>query len=111
DTGATDEDTLLSVAANGVLSNDTDPDVSDVLTVSAFDTRSSLGATVVVNSDGSYTYDPRTAAALQMLVEGETVTDTFSYTIIDGHGGSDTATVTITVTGKGNVEINATDTL
>ncbi|MEC5126878.1 autotransporter-associated beta strand repeat-containing protein [Verrucomicrobiales bacterium BCK34] len=111
DTGAIDEDSLLSVPANGVLSNDTDPDLSDILTVSASDTLSSLGATVVVNSDGSYTYDPRTTAALQMLVEGETVTDTFTYTVTDSNGGFDTATVTITVTGKGNVEINATDIL
>src|SRR5262249_61398862 len=30
----------------------------------------------------------------------QTATDTFSYTVDDGHGGSDTATVTVTITGE-----------
>ena len=99
DTGAITEDTVLSVPANGVLANDSDPDTGDTLTVTAFDAASAQGATVNVAADGSYTYDPTGSAALNALAAGATTTDTFSYTISDGNGGSDTATVTVTVTG------------
>ncbi len=100
DTGATDEDTVLNVAAPGVLSNDTDPDTGTTLTVSAFDATSTRGATVTVGANGSYTYDPRTSAELGNLAEGATLEDTFTYTVSDGEGGTDVATVRITVTGK-----------
>ena len=82
-----------------MLTNDTDPDSGDGLTVTAFDATSVQGATVTVAADGSYTYDPTAAAALQALAVGVTVDDSFTYTMSDGNGGSDTATVTITVTG------------
>ncbi|MDZ4781733.1 MAG: Calx-beta domain-containing protein [Planctomycetia bacterium] len=100
DTGATDEDTALSIAAPGVLTNDTDPDASDTLTVTAFDAVSAQGATVVVNANGSYAYDPRASAILGALNEGQTLEDAFTYTVSDGQGGQDIATVRITVTGK-----------
>ena len=69
------------------------------LTVDSHDTTSALGATVVVNADGSYSYDPSSAAALQALQAGDTVNDTFTYTVIDGNGVTETATVTVTVLG------------
>lgn len=94
----TDEDTVLNVAAPGVLANDSDPE-SDPLTVTAFDATSAQGATVTVNADGSFSYDPTGAAALQALAQGDAVDDTFTYTIEDPDGGSDTATVTVTVDG------------
>ena len=99
DTGATNEDTILAVAASGVLGNDSDPDTSDSITVTSFDATSSMGATVSVAADGSYSYDPTAASAIQSLAVGVTTTDSFTYTISDGNGGTDTATVTITLTG------------
>jgi VCBS repeat-containing protein len=33
------------------------------------------------------------------LGAGQTVTDTFTYTISDGNGGTDTATLTVTIFG------------
>ncbi|MDB5391320.1 MAG: hypothetical protein JWM11_6966 [Planctomycetaceae bacterium] len=100
DTGATNEDTLLTVAAPGVLGNDTDPaGIHDTLTVTGDSLTSADGAEVHVNPNGSYTYNPRTSAILQGLAVGQTTTDTFTYTISDGEGGSATGTVTITVTG------------
>jgi VCBS repeat-containing protein len=97
DAGATDEDTVLNGGAPGVLANDTDPDL-DSLTVSDHDPMSAQGAVVNVAADGSFTYDPTGAAALQALDDGESVDDTFSYTASDG-ASTDTATVTITVSG------------
>ena len=48
------------------------------------------GATLVMNSDGSFTYDDNGATALGSP-------DSFTYTIDDGNGGTDTATVAVTV--------------
>jgi VCBS repeat-containing protein len=96
DTAGTDEDTAINI---NVLANDTDPDTSDMLTVSAFDATSAKGATLTRNADGTLKYDPTTSATLNGLAAGDTTTDTFSYTASDGNGGTSTATVTITVTG------------
>ncbi|MHC4177609.1 MAG: Ig-like domain-containing protein, partial [Planctomycetota bacterium] len=91
----TDEDTLLPDTLANLAS---DPDTNDSLTFSG-NTSSALGAAVTVNPDGTFTYDPRVSATLNALALGEGQTDTFSYTVDDGNGGSDTAEVTITVDG------------
>ena len=109
DSGAIGEDTLLNVAASGVLSNDSDPE-SDPLTVTAFDALSAKGAAVTVNADGSYSYDPTGSATLNALAAGENTTDTFTYTADDGNGGTSVATVTITVTGANDGPTAADDT-
>ena len=85
DTYTTNEDVTLSIAAPGVLGNDTDPD-GDTLTVTS-NTQPANGS-ATVNANGSFTYNP------DSNFNG---TNTFSYTISDGNGGTDTATVTITV--------------
>ncbi len=96
----TNEDTVLSInAANGVLDNDTDVDTSDVLSAVPDTLVSTLGASVLLNADGSFSYDPSSATALQSLGAGSSATDTFQYTVQDGKGGSDTATAYITVAG------------
>ncbi len=108
DPDAVDDDGVVgeddAPLAGNVLANDMDVDQSDTLTVSSIEgadvgTTITLesGAVVVMQSDGSYTYDP--AGAFDDLNDGETATDSFSYTVSDGNGGSDTATVEITITG------------
>ncbi|MEW5959568.1 MAG: Ig-like domain-containing protein, partial [Chloroflexota bacterium] len=69
-----------------VLANDTDPD-GDTLTVTQF-TQGNRG-TVTANADGTLTYTPNSS------YKGD---DSFTYTISDGKGGADTATVHITTT-------------
>lgn len=64
-------DTLLTVAAPGVLGNDTDAD-GDQLTVSAFDAASVESGVVSVVADGSFTYMP---------ASGFVGSDSFGYTI------------------------------
>ena len=71
----------------------------DILTVSGFQARSDRGAAVIVNPDGSYTYDPTVSAELNALAAGLTTTDQFTYTVSDGHGGAATAAVFVTVFG------------
>ena len=48
--------------------------------------------------NGSFAYDP--FGKFDDLLAGQTATDTFSYTLSDGEGGTDTATVTITIYGN-----------
>ncbi|MEM7543351.1 MAG: Ig-like domain-containing protein, partial [Pseudomonadota bacterium] len=85
-----------------LVGNDTDPDSSDVLTVSAINTTGTLGS-VTLNS-GTVTYNPNGAFA--GLSAGMTATDTFTYTVSDGNGGTETATVTVTISGA---EVDAVD--
>ncbi len=49
---------------------------------------------------GVFTYDPN--GQFEELQGGDTATDTFSYTLSDGHGGTDSAMVTITIGGVAN---------
>ena len=65
----------------------------------AIDTSGTLGV-VINNGDGTFTYSP--SGAFEHLADGETATDTFTYTVDDGRGGTATQTVTITVNGKDN---------
>jgi hypothetical protein len=83
DAASTTEDSAVVVA---VLANDTDRD-GDTVTIASV-TQPSHGATAA-GADGKITYVP-TANFFG--------TDGFSYTIADGHGGTDTATVAVTVT-------------
>jgi len=93
DTGNTDEESVVTIDA---LSNDSDPDGSDVLSVTDLDTTGTTGQ-VVDNGDGTFDYDPD--GQFEDLAVGESATDSFDYTISDGNGESDTAAVTVTVNG------------
>ncbi|GAC1322645.1 MAG: hypothetical protein NVSMB2_20040 [Chloroflexota bacterium] len=77
--------TVLSVAAPGVLSNDTGPSGA-TLTASLVD--GALHGTVTLNTDGSFTYTP--AADF-------TGADYFTYRAVNGQVQSNVATVTVTV--------------
>lgn len=77
-----DEDNPITIS---VLANDTDAD-GDTLTIASLGTASQ--GTVVNNGDGTVTYSPN------LDYFG---TDSFIYSISDGQGGSDTATVFITI--------------
>ena len=93
DTFATDEDTAFTTGS--VLANDTDAN-NDILAVAALDTTGTIGL-VTDNGDGTFDYDPN--GQFEGLDDGESATDTFSYTVSDGNGGTDTATVTVTING------------
>ncbi|MGB2821826.1 MAG: tandem-95 repeat protein, partial [Phycisphaerae bacterium] len=68
-----------------ILANDTDVD-GDALTIAGF-THASHGV-VTANGDGTLSYAPNADWF---------GTDSFAYTVSDGNGGTDTATVTVTV--------------
>lgn len=79
---------LTAPAAQSLLNNDSDPDGSGGLTVSAFTAASTGGGAVTVAPNGSFTYNPP---------PGFSGVDTFGYTVADGEGNTVTATVSITV--------------
>jgi len=98
DNGDTDEDTLIAALTGGetnVLANDT----GEALVVTAHDALSAGRATVVVNADGTFSYDPESEFALQRLGNGDATNDTFTYTVTDAIGAVATGTVTIAVSG------------
>jgi VCBS repeat-containing protein len=95
DSVVTDADSSITVDAPGVLSNDSDPD-GDSLTVTAVDTSGTVGA-VTWSANGSFTYDPN--GQFEYLQAGNSTSDSFTYTVSDGHGGTDTATVTVIING------------
>jgi VCBS repeat-containing protein len=80
------EDTPLTVAAPGVLANDTDPDGD---TLSAALASGPSHGTLTLNANGSFTYTP------DADFNGS---DSFTYRAGDGNLASNLATVSITVT-------------
>ncbi len=81
-----------------VLSNDTDVNRDDVLSVGSLDTTGTLGS-VHLGPGGIVTYTP--GPGFGGLVAGTATTDSFAYTVSDGHGGSSRAVVTVKVTAPG----------
>lgn len=99
DAYTTTEDTLLSVAASGILGNDTDVDGTDTL-------RAVLDVNVVNGSltlypDGSFTYLPNANFS---------GSDAFTYHVNDGTGNSNTVIVNITVTPVNDAPVAVADT-
>ena len=93
-------------------SEDTDANPGQTITVtevngSTFTDGSILtlgsGALLTINSDGSFNYDPN--GVHDGLMVGQTFNETVTYTVSDGVGGTDTATVTIVVNGENLVAI------
>ena len=101
----TDEDTTLTIDDELLLANDSDPDTGDSISVASTSAISALGAFVSLDANGDVVYDPTVAAALQDLSDGESLLDTFTYTISDNHGETDTATVTIVVDGRDELNL------
>jgi len=97
DSAVTDEDTSVTVAAPGVLDNDSGLVAGDTLAVTAVDTSGTVGAVTTWSVDGSFTYDPD--GQFEYLQAGNSTTDSFTYTVTDDYGITDTATVTITING------------
>ncbi|MEA4931871.1 MAG: Ig-like domain-containing protein, partial [Anaerolineaceae bacterium] len=92
------EDGVLSVAARGVLTNDTDLDPT-ILT--AGKVSDPVNGTLTLNADGSFTYTPNA---------NFNGTDTFTYKANDGLADSNVATVTITVTAVNDAPVAVNDT-
>jgi VCBS repeat-containing protein len=129
DTDSVNEDGTVTKtgAQDDVLTDDSDPDDSATLTVTAIQpsggsssnvssgsTYDSSGTsvtgtygTLIIGADGSYTYTADQSAA-DDLDAGDTVDDVFTYTVSDGTTTT-TATITITVTGVNDTPVAQND--
>ncbi len=104
---ATDERT--PVTGNILFDNGSGADVGSDLTVTEindqgfpaeapFDFGLFSGAVVTIQSDGSFTYDPN--GAFDFLNEGQFITDSFGYTIVDDKGNVSETFVIIEIEGR-----------
>ncbi|MDA9694763.1 Ig-like domain-containing protein, partial [Candidatus Pelagibacter sp.] len=131
DTDAVNEDATITESSGSelLIADDTDADDSSSLTVtqiavtggsnSSVSSGSSYNSsgtqvtgtygTLTVGADGTYTYVADQSAA-DALDASDTVTDSFTYTVSDGNGGTDTATLIITVTGVNDAPVGVADT-
>ncbi len=121
--------TIPATTAEGnVLTNDSDPDgdalsvisiANDTDTVDLVDSTNdgvdNPSATIVgtygtltINGDGSYEYTPDQAAA-NALNQGDSETESFTYTISDGNGGEASATVSFEVNGANDAPVAIND--
>jgi hypothetical protein len=94
DSAATQQDTPVTI---GVLDNDSDPD-GDALTVTNVSDPPHGAAAINPNNTVTYTPDNHYFGS-----------DSFTYTISDGRGGTDTATVGVTVNRPANRAPDAVD--
>ena len=105
------KETGKSVDGNVLLNDTTGADTP--ITVSSGTTTGSYGQ-LVLNADGTYTYTLNgDNDAVKDLSKGQTLTDSFSYTITDSDGDSSTANLNITINGVDDKLViggNGTDT-
>ena len=105
---ATEDGGAVLLDAATLLANDTDPDFihGDALNIVGVSQAASGAAVSLLN--GNVQYDIGTL--FQSLAQGQTATDTFSYTVSDLAGATSTATVTMTVTGVNDGPVTVNDT-
>jgi VCBS repeat-containing protein len=102
----TNEDTLGTGDLNQFVA---DPDTGDTRTFTAATITTDTGATVTINANGTFSYDPRNAATLQALAVGESATDSFTYTVRDSGNVTSTGTVSVTITGVNDAPVAQND--
>jgi VCBS repeat-containing protein len=115
----TAEDAVLDfTTANNLLGNDADPNTDDntntlrIVSIeptatyvpASLQITTALGASVTLDiradrNETHITYDPRGSATLNALAQGQTIVDTFYYSVMDRYDTIGTAAVQITVTG------------
>ena len=108
DANSVTEDTAPNPITGSVLANDSDVD-GDSLSVDSIDgSAANVGTTIagtygtlLLHADGSYSYTlDNTHPAVESLDADDSLTESFGYSVTDGHGGSDSATLTITIQGQ-----------
>ncbi|WP_445400290.1 DUF4347 domain-containing protein [Zobellella sp. An-6] len=124
--GGTANGSAGSNASGNVLSNDSDVDGGDSKTVSAVRTGAESGSgdsgtigaaligqygSLTLNADGSYSYvvDESNAAVQALRVSGQILSESFTYTVTDTDGLSDTATLTIAIDGRNDAPVAVDD--
>ena len=122
--GGTANGTAGSNATGNVLANDTDVDTGDTKTVNGVAAGVQASATgsvaasvtgsygsVTIATDGSYTYtvDESNATVQALRTSGQSITDVFTYSVIDSSGLTHAAQLTITIQGANDAPTPVAD--
>ena len=90
-----------SAVASGTLPTPTDADVHDTVSFTPLSNAPGSYGTLSVDANGNYTYTLNTSLpAVKGLGAGESLTDTFTVTVSDNHGGTASASVTMSINGS-----------
>ncbi len=105
------ENTVGVLESNpNVKNNASDPD-GDSFNVIPGNFTSVNGASVVLSADGTFVYDPTTSTTIDALLNGATLTDTFTYQLRDIFGATSLPiTVSVTVLGINDPPRTVSDT-
>jgi len=108
DAASVNEDAVTGNLLSTLLAGDVDTDVGDTLVVASVGFNPNVSA-IDVDADGDMDFVSYDAASYDWLAQGQIMTDTFTYTVSDGHGGIDIATATVTITGVNDAPVAAGD--
>ena len=110
DAFSTNEHETLTILFTALTSNDFDVDGGTfTVNTAASDTASFRSAPVTVVNGNSFLYDPTEVQFIRDLQLGQSLIDTFSYTIEDPTGRTDSGTVSITVNGFNHTPVATAD--
>ncbi|MFO0181140.1 MAG: VCBS domain-containing protein, partial [bacterium] len=120
--------TTGTTPTGNVLANDTDVDsaangetktVNGVVAGASASASGSVGTSVTgtygsinITSDGGYTYtvDNSNVTVQALRTSGQSLSEVFTYSVVDAGGLSSLATITITVTGQNDAPVSSNDT-
>ncbi|MDO6776977.1 Ig-like domain-containing protein [Shewanella sp. 3_MG-2023] len=123
DSFSTSESELLTFTTNDLVNNDTDaenetltisgfaPDASDTSKIDATEAGASftttLGGTITINADGTYSYQ----APSLVHNSGDVIVDTFYYQVTDGTGNSSWTAINIDVVDTAPIALDDVDSI
>jgi VCBS repeat-containing protein len=102
-----EDTTRTALSAASLLSNDTDPDAGDSLSIGGFDAVSKLGNGVSRDAAGNLVFD--IGSRFQYLGQGQSVVDSFAYSVTDTAGATSTAQVSVTIVGANDAPVAVAD--
>jgi VCBS repeat-containing protein len=112
DSATVNEDATTANLRASLLSNDTDPDSGETATLKITAVTQGAKGSVVLSDNGTpldFSDDVVTYSAdgnvLDALAVGQSTTDTFTYTVTDAQGATDTASVTVTINGVNDAPV------
>ncbi len=103
DNFGTTED-AAGVVGNAITNNDSDPDNDALSAIVQTDVVGSNGGLFSIAANGQVSFNPN--GNFEDLAAGETRDTSFTYTLVDADGLTDTATVTVTVTGINDAPVS-----
>ncbi|PIE36353.1 MAG: hypothetical protein CSA53_08095, partial [Gammaproteobacteria bacterium] len=103
--GSVTEDAAAHTATGTLTSSDVDANATEAWSING-DGSGTYGSIAIDPATGTWTYTlDNSLAATQGLTNGQEVTETFTATVTDDKGATDTQVITVTVTGTNDVPV------